>query len=227
MAISEAVGRLMLAHSGGYCANPECLRDLFGEFASGRVSSVAEIAHVIADSPRGPRGKQPTQFPDRASYANLILLCPTCHAIVDKYAAEYPVERLKEWKAQHVDRLRSAFKGRTFTNRAELRHAVARLIAANREVFENYGPYSKAGRHPLSDAPAMWRTAAVEIVIPNNREISKLLHENSDLLTESELKILAAFDVHKDGFAYNQLSGDKNTSVPTFPRDMELILKDR
>lgn len=56
---------------------------------------IGEMAHVIAESPKGPRGKD--LLADN-TYDNLILLCPTHHKTVDKKPHQYPVEELKKIK---------------------------------------------------------------------------------------------------------------------------------
>lgn len=62
---------------------------------------VGEHAHIVAEERRGPRGDSPLTLAERNSYANLILLCPSCHTKVDKVPKDFPVERLHHLKVQH------------------------------------------------------------------------------------------------------------------------------
>ena len=67
--------------------------------------NISNYAHIIGDSPDGPRGCEHSQelatSPD-----NLILLCPECHKLVDNEGTEkYTVEILKEMKKEHEDRI--------------------------------------------------------------------------------------------------------------------------
>jgi hypothetical protein len=52
-------------------------------------------------SDAGPRGDSSTPTAARNAVGNLMLLCPSCHDIVDKHPADYPVERLRAMKAAH------------------------------------------------------------------------------------------------------------------------------
>jgi len=69
---------------------------------------VGEMAHIIANSPKGPRGKM-TKGND--TYDNLVLLCPTHHTEIDKNSIDWDESRLKDFKTKHerwvVDKLDS------------------------------------------------------------------------------------------------------------------------
>src|SRR5438128_8994856 len=100
--------RLVLARSGGYCAVPSCMDDLFPEYAEGRIATVAKLAHIIGYSARGPRGDATVSIEVRNDASNIILLCSRCHDIVDDVSASdvFTPEVLREWKRQHEERVR-------------------------------------------------------------------------------------------------------------------------
>ena len=54
----------------------------------------------------GPRGQINDRPEDPNELGNLILLCPTCHKLVDDNPDRYTVELLREYKADHEDRIR-------------------------------------------------------------------------------------------------------------------------
>lgn len=90
----------------GVCGKPNCGHDLNIRTAmSGALTTVGEMAHIVAAQDNGPRGNSSFQGSQRERYENLILLCPICHKEVDNPAnfAAYPATMLKEWK----DRLRA------------------------------------------------------------------------------------------------------------------------
>jgi len=60
---------------------------------------IGEMAHVIAKSPKGPRGDE--MLPNDNSYENLILLCSNHHTYVDNDPFEYTIQRLHEIKNEH------------------------------------------------------------------------------------------------------------------------------
>ena len=95
------------ARSAGRCEYRGCNRDLVGDLISGREDGTfGFIAHVVADSPEGPRG-DPVRSPLLArDIKNLMLLCATHHKGVDvDYLAEHPEDVLLAMKAEHEDRI--------------------------------------------------------------------------------------------------------------------------
>jgi hypothetical protein len=66
----------------------------------------AYIAHIIADSPNGPRG-DPTLSPQlSSSLSNLMLLCDVHHRLVDRDdVAGHPADRLRNMKERHETRV--------------------------------------------------------------------------------------------------------------------------
>ena len=68
--------------------------------------NAAYIAHIIADSPNGPRGHPILSEQLKADLSNLMLLCDVHHRLIDKEdVAGHPVERLRDMKALHEQRL--------------------------------------------------------------------------------------------------------------------------
>ena len=59
------------------------------------------MAHIVARTPDGPRGKEPFRGTDRDSFENLLLLCPAHHTIIDRQPQTYTVEVLTQMKNQH------------------------------------------------------------------------------------------------------------------------------
>ena len=56
------------------------------------------MAHVFAAADDGPRANAELTEAERGRYDNLILLCPTCHTIIDKASDEYPDATILRWK---------------------------------------------------------------------------------------------------------------------------------
>lgn len=96
--------KLLWGRSAGRCAL--CRRELTTELPrSGRVL-FGEHAHIIPDSPRGPRGDG--GCPGEAAYPNMILLCPTDHTLADKAPEDYSADELREKKQAHEEWVREA-----------------------------------------------------------------------------------------------------------------------
>jgi hypothetical protein len=215
--IPRNVERELWGRSGGYCSNPACRADLIVHTPSGRAIGIGELAHVIAWSPDGPRGAERglDETPDRVE--NLVLMCPTCHKVADDAPADFPVELLIGWRETRASVVRQVAASPRFSSRAELAGEVRGLLAANGAIHQQYGPESQAARDPLSTAAQTWRREALRIILPNNRRIIEITEANDALLDSADREALARFKVHADGFAYNQISGDKDPAVPTFP----------
>lgn len=102
MAIPLKEQRLLFAKSGNRCAFEGCRRVLTAE-ASPPDSPVVlgEAAHIVAESPDGPRGNYSLPSDKRNQYDNLILLCNQHHQLVDSQPQTYPVERLHAMREIH------------------------------------------------------------------------------------------------------------------------------
>ena len=134
MAISDNDYKLLWGRAAGICSNPACREDLTVLLESTRAYNVGEMAHVIARNAGGPRGV-PEGGPD--TYANLVLLCPTCHRKVDKAPdGTYTTEIIHAWKAEHEAKIRQLGSNQKFDNNAVLKQYVSRLLIENRVLWK-------------------------------------------------------------------------------------------
>lgn len=62
---------------------------------------VGQISHIRARSKKGPRYDATMSADDRDAYANLLLLCHTCHTLIDSDEKIYTPELLSEIKEIH------------------------------------------------------------------------------------------------------------------------------
>lgn len=90
---TKTLRRLYLL-SGNQCANPKCSTVLIN--ANGTL--VADVCHIKAESPGGPRFDSNLDAEARRAPKNLILLCNTCHTLVDAEPKTYSVAVLTKWK---------------------------------------------------------------------------------------------------------------------------------
>jgi len=68
--------------------------------------NAAYIAHIIADSPDGPRGHDTQSEILTKEISNLMLMCDKHHRLIDREDVEgHPVERLLEMKKKHEERI--------------------------------------------------------------------------------------------------------------------------
>jgi hypothetical protein len=209
--------------SGGFCQNPGCRRELWLCFVDGTATTLEEFAHVIPQSDDGPRGEEADPGMDRDTFENIVMLCPTCHTVIDKAKSQFPRALLLRWKEEHSDTIRSAMVP-VHSSRSDLRMVIEPMLAENRAMFYSYGPWSLSANQPWSDSAKTWSKMVIDHVLPNNRRINALLKSHRHLLTESERETATDFSVHVEAFEYNHLSGDKRADAPLFPEDMNMIL---
>jgi hypothetical protein len=88
--------RALLAKSGNLCAFPGCTHELVNH----KNKFVAEVCHIEATEPGGERYNDVQNDEQRRSYENLIILFHKHHVQTDDMA-DYPVDRLREIKAEH------------------------------------------------------------------------------------------------------------------------------
>ncbi len=62
---------------------------------------MGDIAHIVAQSPGGPRAQYPPPGGFIDAEANLILLCEEHHKLIDSQPQTYPVEKLLQMKTDH------------------------------------------------------------------------------------------------------------------------------
>ena len=137
-----AAGRILLARAGGRCSNPNCGRSLVT--ADG--IPIAEICSIEANFRSGPRYN-----PDRAinkedakkriaDLDNLIILCPSCHRLVDSDPITYDVNWLRSAREGIERRVRELLEPNASPKTAELSRTVTsfhRSLTVWRNNIEN------------------------------------------------------------------------------------------
>jgi hypothetical protein len=200
---------------------------LFRWFGNGSVTSLEELAHVIAQSAIGPRGAEPLLASKRDEFDNIIVLCPTCHTLVDKAPDQYSVTTLLEWKERHQTAIASLFRAPTVATRREGRALAEPRLSENKSIFDEYGPHSKAANNAtISDAATTWQRLVRSKVIPNNRYLAELFARNRTLLGEVERGVVAQFLVHQEAFEFNHIGADKSAAAPLFPPEAHTLFMD-
>ena len=59
---------------------------------------IGVMAHIEGELPNSTRYNPKLNYPEKNSYNNLLLLCPTCHTKIDKDPETFTVEKLKQIK---------------------------------------------------------------------------------------------------------------------------------
>lgn len=100
---------LVWGRAGARCAFPDCRKNLIYDASeTDDESLVGDIAHIVAESPDGPRGEFSLSDEERRKYSNLLLLCKNHHKLIDDQPGMYTVEKLQQMKSEHESWVRTA-----------------------------------------------------------------------------------------------------------------------
>jgi hypothetical protein len=223
VAISEPDIKRLWGKAAGRCSYPACGVDCLPFLDVDDPTIIGEMAHVIAHSTDGPRGKS-TGGND--SYSNLILLCPTHHTLVDKApGGKFTSEMLHEWKTEHERRIEASLAAPIFPDRSQLDDFISRRLIENRACWSTYGPESNAAKsNPNSTAGLFWSFRKLTLIVPNNRQIISAVRSNSSLFSADEYRTTCSFVEHAEGFERNCITPTEG--VPRFPRQFGEMFND-
>ncbi len=96
---------LLFTVAGGRCEFDNCNRYLLQHHVTHCGGNFAEMAHIVAFKPVGPRGTADLSRAELNDISNLMLLCPICHKLIDDNPDLYTVETLREFKRDHEARI--------------------------------------------------------------------------------------------------------------------------
>ena len=105
--IPQKIQSALWARAGGRCEYRGCNTSLVGDLIGGKEDRLyGFLAHIVADSARGPRG-DPVRSPELAKkLENLMLMCARHHKLIDTDAPdEHPEALLLEMKNAHESRI--------------------------------------------------------------------------------------------------------------------------
>ncbi len=105
---SQATRNELWARSAGVCQKPGCGKVLYrDEGPYWEPINLGEMAHNVASSAQGPRGdSRSADLSDDPD--NLLMLCGTHHAAVDRLVGAYREATLTGWKRRHEQRVLAA-----------------------------------------------------------------------------------------------------------------------
>ncbi len=106
-AIPPKVKNVVWARSAGRCEYRNCNDLLIGDLVSNTpAANKGYHAHIIADSPDGPRGDAELSKALAKDPDNIMLLCDVHHRVVDREkVSEHPASLLREMKREHEERI--------------------------------------------------------------------------------------------------------------------------
>lgn len=105
--IPQKVVNLLWVKAAGRCEFAGCNKCLYTDDLTKNIFNRSNIAHIVADSPDGPRGDSVRSKMLDQDINNLMLLCPGHHKMIDssEYVEKYSEEVLLEMKKAHEKRI--------------------------------------------------------------------------------------------------------------------------
>ncbi|MDD5021925.1 MAG: HNH endonuclease signature motif containing protein [Endomicrobiaceae bacterium] len=220
MTITEIDIKKLWGLSAGRCNYPSCTNKCIDLLDISNPTILGEMAHVIAESPKGPRGI--AKGGDN-TYLNLILLCPHHHNMIDKAPKKFPANLLYKWKENHERKVRKALDVKKFANKNKLFSYISKILIENYSIWKQFGPESKeAKKNPISTLYIIWNFKKIDTIIPNNTKIINAIKQNEDFFNCNELKIANLFINHANAFEQSNYS--RIEGVPKFPKRFEEMI---
>jgi len=214
----------LFSEAAGHCQRPICLQPLFPAEMGGD-KHIAEMAHVIPYGKTGPRHEErPEGEYDANAFENLILLCPTCHTIIDKDFEAYPRNTLLDWKANHLVTLANKQGIREYESRSDVRKVLIAAMEENKAIWKRFAPTdgSSFELDPESETAKTWTQRMRSVILPNHFRIQAIIKANLNHATERERETFADYQEHVRGLSERHICGVSGRAI-RYPIEMDKI----
>jgi len=199
VAVSDRTRKILWSRSGGRCVL--CRKSLVVDETPVSVASVVgEEAHLVAQSPGGPRY---TPLPDNAvdDIDNLVLLCRVDHKRIDDQVEEFPCHCLREMRTRHEQWVKGLL-----------------------DLADNPGEATKRDQPDALQVPALLTGAAVWSVIAGAQAYDFHGVEEPDVAAA----LCEASDAFlQDAFDWGEISADVQAQGYMAVRDAKRVLGSR
>jgi hypothetical protein len=216
----------LFAESAGHCQSPDCLRPLF-PIEMGGDRHIAEMAHVIPCGDAGPRQhERPEGSFDTNAFENLILLCPSCHTIIDKDPGGYNRNTLLGWKTNHLAALANKQGIRAYELRSQVRGAIVAAMTENKAVWSEVAPTDglRFEYDPESEVGAIWTQRVRSVILPNHFRIQAIAVANQHHMTADEQLTFAQYKEHVRGLSERHICGIAGRAI-RYPVGMDELFE--
>ena len=222
--IPNAIKLRLFSTSAGHCQNPVCLDSLYPAEIGGE-KHIAEMAHVIPHGETGPRHEErlAEEF-EIDSFENLILLCPTCHTIIDKAPESFPRSIILDWKSNHLAALARKQGIVHYGDRKQAREAVIAALDESKAIWKEFAPVEGARSEfdPESETAQIWSQRMKSVILPNHFRIQAIISMNLCHLTAEERETFAKYKEHVRGLSERHVCGVSGRAI-RYPQDMDRI----
>jgi hypothetical protein len=186
---------------------------------------IAEMAHIIPHGENGPRNdEKPSEGFEVETFDNFLLLCPTCHTIIDKDSDAYPRATLLSWKEHHLANLAHNQGAMSYSTRSQAREAVLTAMAENKAIWKELAPFDGASfsLDPESEVAKTWSHRMRSVILPNHFRIQEIIKLNQHHITEDEREFFSRYQEHVRSLSERHICGVSGSSIQ-FPAAMDEI----
>lgn len=182
--------KILYAKSGNRCAMPGCQQLLVVEKTAkdNNASQVGEMAHIKGEKFGAARYDETMSAEERNGHENLILVCPTCHKIIDDQPGTYTVNELLKIKKEHEKRIEDSIKKAilnvTFAELDVITKYLASGQASQSDSLQLIPPMDKIKKNDLSEGI----NNLILMGMTRVREVSNYIDQNPDLQFAERLR---------------------------------------
>jgi HNH endonuclease len=199
--ITEKSIKLLWSGAAGRCSFAGCYQRLCHLGAGAAAPyTLGEMAHICGEKPDANRHNPSQTQKQRDDYANLLLLCPNHHTLIDKKENEavYTVPKLLEMKAAHEVNVLKILDSAGMRNEIRIAGEILILLEENKQSWLKYGPLSDVARkEPHNEAVyAVWVSEKLSVIVPNNRKIVEILSEKRHIFAPPKQILISTFMLH-------------------------------
>lgn len=197
--------KILWTFSGGICAI--CNKAVILEKNDGDKYTIGEMAHIFGENKTAARYDETIPDDFVRSYKNHLVLCASCHTIIDKNETDYPEERLFKIKKAHemsvLNSIKSTLSSVSF---AELEVIVKYLQSqpVNNDNLNLITPAEKIQKNSLS----VETDTLIKIGLMKRYDVSDYLNNNPDIEFSDRLRagIIEKYTQLKDqGYTADEL----------------------
>jgi hypothetical protein len=175
--------KILQIRSGNRCAFPACDALLVKLSAFGTHPVVTgEAAHIVSETPDGPRGKHVLAPGEHNKHTNLLFLCSPHHTEVDAQPEVYTVERLRQMKQDHEAAIERAVAQAKQKEQSEA--AVLPLI--NEVVYSTLLPVVRMPKYifsaPCTYGDSQQKEAGREVLVAETPYLCPFIIRNGGIL---------------------------------------------
>lgn len=183
--------------AAGRCEFRGCNEPVSRDFLTKRTAYVGELAHIVADSSKGPRGDAARSTKLAKDAKNLMLMCYGCHARIDRHGRknEYREADLLAMKREHEARIELVYSATGVKNTlpvlmtfpigahspvidvADVHHAIIENSKYKRFPSGKYVHINRSDFDVTDGAPEFWNLADSALVKLFESRLKPLLTE--------------------------------------------------